>query len=55
MSMRRYVENGSLLHTLNAFGNLSEALVASYVVKILEGLSYLHSVQVTANPQSNKA
>ena len=42
----RYVENGSLQHTLNAFGILPEALVASYVVKILEGLSYLHSVHV---------
>lgn len=42
----RYVENGSLLHTLKAFGNLPEGLVASYVVKILEGLDYLHSQHV---------
>lgn len=41
-----YVENGSLHNTLTAFGILPEALVASYVVKILEGLSYLHSVHV---------
>jgi serine/threonine protein kinase len=45
----RYVENGSLLHTLRAFGNLPEALVASYVVKILEGLDYLHSKQVCSS------
>ncbi|PWN31079.1 hypothetical protein BDZ90DRAFT_33366 [Jaminaea rosea] len=41
-----YVENGSLLHTLKAFGNFPEKLVASYVVKILEGLSYLHEQDV---------
>lgn len=41
-----YVENGSLHNTLGAFGILPEALVASYVVKILEGLSYLHRMQV---------
>lgn len=41
-----YVENGSLYNTLAAFGILPEALVASYVVKILEGLSYLHRMQV---------
>ncbi|KAF8189096.1 hypothetical protein K438DRAFT_1676847 [Mycena galopus ATCC 62051] len=38
-----YVENGSLGQTLKAFGKLNERLVASYVVKILEGLNYLHS------------
>ncbi|KDQ61730.1 hypothetical protein JAAARDRAFT_190455 [Jaapia argillacea MUCL 33604] len=36
-------ENGSLGQTLKAFGKLNERLVASYVVKILEGLHYLHS------------
>lgn len=41
-----YVENGSLLHTLKAFGNFPERLVASYVVKILEGLNYLHEMKV---------
>jgi serine/threonine protein kinase len=41
-----YVENGSLLHTLKAFGHLPEQLVASYVVKILEGLVYLHEMDV---------
>lgn len=41
-----YVENGSLLHTLKAFGNFPEKLVASYVVKILEGLDYLHEKDV---------
>ncbi|PWN34813.1 kinase-like protein, partial [Meira miltonrushii] len=41
-----YVENGSLLHTLKAFGNFPEKLVASYVVKILEGLNYLHEMKV---------
>lgn len=40
--MGRYVENGSLLNTMKNFGNLPEPLVASYVVKILEGLHYLH-------------
>lgn len=42
----RYVENGSLHSTLSAFGALPEALVASYTTKILEGLTYLHSVDV---------
>ena len=41
-----YVENGSLLHTLKAFGNFPEKLVGSYVVKILEGLNYLHEQNV---------
>jgi serine/threonine protein kinase len=42
----RYAENGSLAHTLKAFGKLNEKLVASYVVKILEGLHYLHQSDV---------
>ncbi|KAF7308778.1 Cell division control protein [Mycena kentingensis (nom. inval.)] len=41
-----YAENGSLGQTLRAFGKLNERLVASYVVKILEGLHYLHSSDV---------
>ncbi|KAF8630155.1 hypothetical protein AX15_003105 [Amanita polypyramis BW_CC] len=41
-----YVENGSLGQTLKAFGRLNERLVASYVVKILEGLHYLHGQDV---------
>ncbi|KAJ7483244.1 kinase-like domain-containing protein [Mycena latifolia] len=41
-----YAENGSLGQTLKAFGKLNERLVASYVVKILEGLHYLHSSNV---------
>ncbi|KAL8286801.1 hypothetical protein RQP46_004329 [Phenoliferia psychrophenolica] len=41
-----YVENGSLQKTIKHFGELPESLVASYVVKILEGLDYLHSSQV---------
>lgn len=43
---RRYVENGSLQKTLKHFGELPESLVASYVVKILEGLDFLHSKNV---------
>jgi serine/threonine protein kinase len=42
----RYAENGSLGQTLKAFGKLNEKLVASYVVKILEGLDYLHRSDV---------
>lgn len=42
----RYAENGSLGQTLKAFGKLNEKLVASYVVKILEGLHYLHQSDV---------
>ncbi|POY71504.1 hypothetical protein BMF94_5817 [Rhodotorula taiwanensis] len=38
-----FVENGSLQRTLKQFGELPESLVASYVVKILEGLAYLHA------------
>ncbi|TFK39801.1 hypothetical protein BDQ12DRAFT_511749 [Crucibulum laeve] len=41
-----YVENGSLGQTLKAFGKLNERLVASYVIKILEGLHYLHQSDV---------
>ncbi|KDQ26670.1 hypothetical protein PLEOSDRAFT_30777, partial [Pleurotus ostreatus PC15] len=37
-----YAESGSLVQTLKAFGKLNESLVAGYVVKILEGLDYLH-------------
>jgi serine/threonine protein kinase len=42
----RYAENGSLGQTIKAFGKLNERLVASYVVKILEGLFYLHENDV---------
>jgi serine/threonine protein kinase len=35
-----------LAQTLKAFGKLNEKLVASYVVKILEGLHYLHTSDV---------
>ncbi|KAJ7281494.1 Pkinase-domain-containing protein [Mycena rebaudengoi] len=45
-SIVKYAENGSLGQTLKAFGKLNERLVASYVVKILEGLHYLHSSDV---------
>ncbi|GAA5980311.1 hypothetical protein JCM10908_001610 [Rhodotorula pacifica] len=38
-----YVENGSLQRTLKQFGQLPEGLVAGYVVKMLDGLAYLHS------------
>jgi serine/threonine protein kinase len=36
------MENGSLIQILKAFGKLNESVAASYVVKILEGLIYLH-------------
>jgi serine/threonine protein kinase len=42
----RYAENGSLRQTLNVFGKLNEHLVASYTVKILEGLCYLHNMDI---------
>jgi len=35
-----------LATTLKAFGALPEALVASYVVKILDGLQYLHGEHI---------
>ncbi|KAG1860705.1 hypothetical protein DFJ58DRAFT_657665 [Suillus subalutaceus] len=41
-----YAESGSLGQMLKAFGKLNEKLVASYVVKILEGLHYLHCCDV---------
>ncbi|KAM3582073.1 Protein kinase of the Mitotic Exit Network [Umbelopsis sp. WA50703] len=41
-----YVENGSLLSTLKAFGAFPEKLVASFGIKILSGLEYLHANQV---------
>jgi serine/threonine protein kinase len=42
----RYIENGSLGSTIKSFGRLNEKLVSSYVVKILEGIWYLHSQNV---------
>ena len=42
----RYAGYGSLGHSLKAFGKLNEHLIASYVVKILEGLHYLHQRDV---------
>ncbi|KAG2136276.1 hypothetical protein BD769DRAFT_1626980 [Suillus cothurnatus] len=41
-----YAESGSLGQMLKAFGKLNEHLVAGYVVKILEGLHYLHRCDV---------
>ncbi|KAH8823138.1 kinase-like domain-containing protein [Flagelloscypha sp. PMI_526] len=41
-----YAENGSLKQTLRAFGSLNERLTASYVVKILSALQYLHQINV---------
>ncbi|KAI8887631.1 kinase-like protein [Backusella circina FSU 941] len=41
-----YAENGSLMSTLKAFGAFPEKLVASFCIKILKGLQYLHSNQV---------
>lgn len=43
---KRYAENGSLGQTIKSFGKLNEPLVARYVVKILEGLHYLHRSDV---------
>lgn len=43
-----FVENGSLLTTLKSFGTFPEKLVVVYVVKILEGLVYLHGKQASA-------
>ncbi|TFY81268.1 hypothetical protein EWM64_g2746 [Hericium alpestre] len=45
-SIVKYAENGSLGQTLKAFGKLNERLVASYVVKILERLHYLHQSDI---------
>lgn len=41
-----YAENGSLMSTLKAFGAFPEKLVASFCIKILNGLAYLHANQV---------
>lgn len=41
-----FAENGSLMSTLKAFGAFPEKLVASFCIKILNGLDYLHSNQV---------
>jgi serine/threonine protein kinase len=41
-----YAENGSLMSTLKSFGAFPEKLVASFCVKILGGLAYLHDNQV---------
>jgi len=37
-----YVQKGSLKQMLETFGKMSEKLVASYVIQVLEGLDYLH-------------
>lgn len=42
----RYAEGGSLMSTLKAFGAFPEKLVASFCMKILNGLEYLHANQV---------
>ncbi|KAI7848084.1 kinase-like domain-containing protein, partial [Circinella umbellata] len=41
-----YVENGSLASTLKSFGSFPENLVASYCLRILKGLAYLHQQDV---------
>ncbi|KAI9490535.1 kinase-like domain-containing protein, partial [Zychaea mexicana] len=41
-----FVENGSLASTLKAFGSFPENLVASYCLRILKGLAYLHQERV---------
>ncbi|KAI8645002.1 kinase-like domain-containing protein, partial [Parasitella parasitica] len=41
-----FAENGSLMSTLKAFGAFPEKLVASFCMKILNGLEYLHQNQV---------
>lgn len=41
-----YAENGSLMSTLKAFGAFPEKLVASFCIKILHGLAYLHANHV---------
>ncbi|KAI8377298.1 kinase-like domain-containing protein [Blakeslea trispora] len=41
-----YAENGSLMSTLKAFGAFPEKLVASFCIKILYGLQYLHDNHV---------
>ncbi|KAJ2162751.1 Protein kinase of the Mitotic Exit Network [Coemansia sp. RSA 552] len=41
-----FVENGSLSATLKSFGTFPERLVLAYVVKIIEGLIYLHKGDV---------
>nr|GAT45690.1 predicted protein [Mycena chlorophos] len=41
-----YAENGTLYQALKAFGKLNERVVATCVIKILEGLQYLHSNDV---------
>lgn len=43
----RYAENGSLMSTLKSFGAFPEKLVCSFCVKILNGLDYLHSNDVS--------
>jgi serine/threonine protein kinase len=41
-----YMESGSLSHQLRSYGNFSEKLAQIYVLKILEGLDYLHARRV---------
>jgi serine/threonine protein kinase len=42
----RYAENGSLGQLLKAFGKFDENLVARFVKKILDGVSYLHQSHI---------
>lgn len=37
------MESGSLLQTIKRFGAFNETLSQTYVVKILDGLAYLHA------------
>ncbi|KAF7308495.1 hypothetical protein HMN09_00698500 [Mycena chlorophos] len=44
--VQEYAENGTLHQALKAFGKLNERVVATCVIKVLEGLHYLHSNDV---------
>ena len=41
-----YVENGSLKDVISKFGSLSENLTARYSYQVLQGLDYLHSLDI---------
>lgn len=41
-----YIENGSLKEIINKFGNLPEKLTANYCYQILNGINYLHNLNI---------
>lgn len=46
MFVLEYMESGSLLDILEQFGLFPETLIPIYIYQILNGLNYLHSLNI---------